>query len=134
MQPIDPKRIFVLARGLQKGDVTTISEAAYELGVTLEQIEKTPTKPEYSKKPELEIKHLKKLDLIRQKLRVELGKIAAQKDLLQAGGPIPTAEGYTLRRVTKDGTFFAEDTKTRRATFIDPLNEDFVSHLENLAA
>lgn len=134
MQNIEPKRILDLARGFQQKDINSISQAAYELGVTREQIDRLPTPSEYSRKPVLEIQHLKKLDLVRKRLRIELGKIAVQKDLLREGGPIPTAEGYTLRSVAKDGTLLAEDSRTRKAIFVDPLNEDFVSHLESLAA
>lgn len=134
MEKIEQKRVLNLARGFQQGDIITISEAAYELGVTREQIKRAPTKPEYLKKPELEILHLKKLDLIRQRLRVELGKIAVQKNLLREGGPVPTAEGYTLRSVAPDGTLLVEEKGTRKATFIDPLSEDFISHLKSMAA
>jgi hypothetical protein len=131
---IEDKDLLALAKGFQQGDLVVIAKATYALKVTLEQIERTPTRREYSRKSDLEVKHLKKLDIVRLRLRIALGKIAAGKKILQQGKPIPTTKGCILRSVKEDGRFLGVNPKTKEEILVDPLSEDFVEHLESQMA
>jgi hypothetical protein len=132
MPSIEPKEILRLAKGVCENDIVIIGEAVYVLQITREQVQRTPTRKEYSKSKPLEVQHLKKMDLLRRSLRIEIGKIAAEKELIAVGEPIPTQEVYLLRSIAADGTFLADSKKTKLVEFVDPLNESFIERVQSV--